>query len=630
MTSRLLTPLVFFAAAGLCIAGAWGAVVAVEQQAATDVGEALEEAGLGWAEVRADGLRVDLSGIAPDEAARFRAASVAGGVVDPERVIDRMDVATRDPAAPPRFSMEILRSGDGITLIGLVPAETDRQGLLDAISSGAEDVSVTDLLETASYPAPRGWAEAVTFGLDALELTERAKISVAADGLGVTTMAPDPAARDMLEVALRDAAPDGAALALDVKVPRPVLTPFLLRLVKTPEGAELNACAADTEVGRDAILAAARAAGTDGTEGCTLGMGVPSAAWPDAAERGIAALATLPSGTLTLTDLAMRIDAGPETEPATLESLADELRTDLPEEFSLVALAHPEEADAPELQPPDFVAIRNPEGQVTMEGRLGTALERDAVDSFARALFGLDHVGGEIDVAPGVPDGWSPRIFAALDALSLLAGGRAEVTEDIVRISGTTAMEEAETHIGEIVAARLGPEADTEIDVTYDARLDPELALPTPEECAAEINSILTLRQITFAPGSDEIDTASRESVDAIADILRQCEDVTMEVAGYTDSQGGEEMNRRLSQSRADALIAALMARRIVTAPLTAVGYGEEDPIADNSTPEGREANRRIEFRLLVDDAPAEDAAAEDAEEEDAAAAEADNDEAGQ
>ena len=71
-----------------------------------------------------------------------------------------------------------------------------------------------------------------------------------------------------------------------------------------------------------------------------------------------------------------------------------------------------------------------------------------------------------------------------------------------------------------------------------------------------------------------------------------------MEIAGYTDSQGREEMNLSLSQERADAVLTALMSRRILTSGITARGFGEADPIADNDTEEGREANRRIEFRF--------------------------------
>ena len=105
--------------------------------------------------------------------------------------------------------------------------------------------------------------------------------------------------------------------------------------------------------------------------------------------------------------------------------------------------------------------------------------------------------------------------------------------------------------------------------------------------------------KITFAPGSANIEASARDTVDAIAAIMKDCSDVRMEIAGYTDSQGREEMNLSLSQNRAQAVLNALLTRRILTTNLTAQGYGEVDPIADNGSEAGREANRRIEFRLL-------------------------------
>jgi OOP family OmpA-OmpF porin len=88
--------------------------------------------------------------------------------------------------------------------------------------------------------------------------------------------------------------------------------------------------------------------------------------------------------------------------------------------------------------------------------------------------------------------------------------------------------------------------------------------------------------------------------MDKIAEILQACGDIRLEVQGHTDSQGREEMNLSLSQARAESVLNELRARKVLTSGFTAKGYGEAQPIADNDTEEGREANRRIEFRLIV------------------------------
>jgi OOP family OmpA-OmpF porin len=121
--------------------------------------------------------------------------------------------------------------------------------------------------------------------------------------------------------------------------------------------------------------------------------------------------------------------------------------------------------------------------------------------------------------------------------------------------------------------------------------------------------------KIVFEPGSVEITEEAGEILDRMAEILPDCLHVPMEIGGHTDSQGREEMNLGLSQSRADAVLNGLLARGVLVSNLTARGYGETRPIADNDTEEGRERNRRIEFRLQ-DVVDARDAAEAEAEAE--------------
>ncbi len=150
-----------------------------------------------------------------------------------------------------------------------------------------------------------------------------------------------------------------------------------------------------------------------------------------------------------------------------------------------------------------------------------------------------------------------------------------------------------------ILSAQLGQAENFAIEVTYRAELDPVAGLPTPEECVNAINAILNARKLTFEPGSGDLDGEAFGTIDRIAEVLGDCQTVPMEIAGHTDSQGRETMNLQLSQQRADAVLNALLARRVLVGNLTAVGYGESEPIAENDTEEGRETNRRIEFTLI-------------------------------
>ena len=251
-------------AAVLAVAVAAFAVLQIERNSLSRVNGLLLSGGEEWADVQVDGLKVRLSGTAPDEATRFKALKLAGRVVDATRVIDDIEVAAADAIEAPRFSIEILRNDAGISLIGLVPAAMDRVVMAQTIAELAGGASVTDLLETADHPVPAGWVAALNYGLDALGQLPRSKISVASDRVEVTAIADSGPEKRLLEASLKRTAPQNIELMLDISAPRPVITPFTLRFLIDEEGARFDACSAHTEGGRAQILAAAAAAGLEG------------------------------------------------------------------------------------------------------------------------------------------------------------------------------------------------------------------------------------------------------------------------------------------------------------------------------------------------------------------------------
>ena len=117
--------------------------------------------------------------------------------------------------------------------------------------------------------------------------------------------------------------------------------------------------------------------------------------------------------------------------------------------------------------------------------------------------------------------------------------------------------------------------------------------------CFKKLDALLEKNKIRFEPGSDRVDLMGQELLDVIAKLLKTCQVMALEISGHTDSQGREEMNQSLSQSRATAVLQEIQRRRVSTSNFVARGYGESQPISKNDTQEGRETNRRIEFRLL-------------------------------
>ncbi|KNG94671.1 OmpA family protein [Pseudaestuariivita atlantica] len=617
LSSVLLTAGIFILAGALCVLAAVFAVRMVEDNSRLAVIRVLGEANINWADADTDGLQVFVIGTAPTEAARFRALSTAGTVVDAARVIDQMTIAEADDIAPPRFSIEILRNEAGISLIGLVPASTDRDELVNRVDRLTRGTTVSDLLESADFPTPDGWEAALDFSTLALQLLPRSKISVEAGQVSLTAMTDSAEARVRLEEELMRKLPGEVELELNLSAPRPVITPFTLRFVKDSDGARFDACSADEEDARDRILAAARRAGVPEDTTCTIGLGVPTRKWSEAAAKSIAATDELGGGTLTLSDADIALIALEGTDQALFDRVVGELENSLPDVFALKAVL-PKTPEASAEGPPEFLAILSPEGAVQLRGRVAGEIARQTVDSFAKARFGSTAVRTAARVDDTLPAEWSIRVLAGLEVLTHLNNGAVTVTPDEVAVRGITGSQTATADISRLLSEKLGEAQDFAIDVSYDKKLDPVLGLPTPEECEAQIADVMAETKITFQPGSADIDTGSETVMDEIAAILRRCEDIAFEIGGHSDNQGRDSMNLELSQARAETVLNELRDRRILTASFIAKGYGETTPIADNGTEEGREANRRIEFRLIAE-APAEDAddTAAAAEEED-------------
>jgi OOP family OmpA-OmpF porin len=593
-TSIVLT--VFALAAVASYATARQAASLIEAQSEIDIRTALDGSGLTWAEVEADGLQVIMAGQAPTEALRFEALSVAGSVVDPERLIDEIEVTPTEALAPPRFSAEILRNTSGVSVIGLIPEKTDRAALMGRLSS-VEELPVTDLLETADHPVPPGWEDALAFAMNAIILLPRAKASVDAGRVEITAIADSPEEKTEMEALLLRQAPPALRLEMNITAPRPVISPFTLRFVMDAEGARFDACTADTEEAEARIRAAAIAAGLSGTARCTVAMGVPTPQWAEGAEQAIASLARLGAGTVTFSDADVTLAAVEGTDPALFDEVVGELETGLPEVFVLNAvLPVPVETDS---DPAEFIATLSPEGMVQLRGRLADETMREVADSFAKAKFGSDAVHTAARVVPDLPADWSARVLSGIEALSLLDSGVVAVTEQSVALSGRSGDREAGEAAARLLVAKLGEDSAFEVDVAYVEALDPVAILPTPEECEQRLGTIVATKKINFEPGSATIDESALGILDQIADALQDCGTLRLEVQGHTDSQGREEMNLALSQARAESVLNELRARRVLTSSYIAKGYGEARPIADNGTEEGRETNRRIEFRLV-------------------------------
>ncbi len=238
-------------------------------------------------------------------------------------------------------------------------------------------------------------------------------------------------------------------------------------------------------------------------------------------------------------------------------------------------------------------------------GTSSTAADVGRIGSHRRDAAGGGRPGGSGPSSRGSRDGvpmwlwWSIGGLVVVIALSWVLS---EFGEDAPDSSGLTSG--ATTDSTDTVEEEPPPTTEsneptettvaTTIETTVDTADRPgEEEEEEPAE-QATINEELDLDPITFEVSS--ITTQGQDVLDQAADYLAANPDVTVEIAGHTDSDGDNATNLALSQARADAVKSYLEDKGIDGSRMTAIGYGEDQPIASNDTDEGKAQNRRIEF----------------------------------
>lgn len=119
------------------------------------------------------------------------------------------------------------------------------------------------------------------------------------------------------------------------------------------------------------------------------------------------------------------------------------------------------------------------------------------------------------------------------------------------------------------------------------------------EALQVDLNELLDDAIVEFETNSTVISAVGRELLDEVAAVLAEHPDIPVEIAGHADDRGDEQANYDLALRRAESVLAYLVGSGLDGGRFTVVSFGETQPVADNTTEEGRQQNRRIEFTAM-------------------------------
>jgi outer membrane protein OmpA-like peptidoglycan-associated protein len=191
------------------------------------------------------------------------------------------------------------------------------------------------------------------------------------------------------------------------------------------------------------------------------------------------------------------------------------------------------------------------------------------------------------------------------------AGGGAAVGAVIGAIAGNTAVGAA---IGTAVGAGTGAIIGKKMDK---AKKEAEAVKSAQVETITDANGLEAIKVtfdsgILFATNKADLNAASKASLTQFAEVLKENKDMDIAIFGHTDNTGTDAVNNPLSKNRAQSVSKFLKSQGVSSSQIKTIdGQGSKNPVADNSTAEGRKQNRRVEVYMYASEQMIKDANAE-------------------
>ena len=598
-SSIKLKYLIFGLAACVSVLAAMIFAIFIETISKNQLKSALEKAEYSWAKIDPDGLQLFIHGNAPTDSERIGAIEVARSIVAPKRLIDNIFVEDRTNTKQKVLNLKILKSMDRVLIIGTFPTEFgpfEFEEILKKRLSPSDDYDI--IADQTELVPPVNWEAITLYAVSLLDMIKIGKIETDGNQLLFEGIANDNRYKGNLKEYIKSRAPPNLPVEISLHQPRELISPFTFQVEIKNGLLKYSNCVVGDEKSKGQIIKMAKKLDALALEECLVGLGEPSPQWTKALEKAFSVSAQLVNAKVIFDNLNVSIILDHSFSKKEYSEIITSISNTFPPEFvlSLVKLSND---DNNNLSSNKVVATLSPEGLVKIVGPVSESFDEALIANFAKARFGSEQASTSLYNVASLPTGWGFRIIAGLEGLHELKNGILEITPNLIEIKGTTQQQFSSAKITKIIGDKIGYNQRLSIEIDYVARPEPVDNSLTAIQCIDKTNDVLQSRKINFEPSSDRVDLTGQKILDDIAKILFNCSDIILEIGGHTDSQGREQMNLSLSQARANAVLFELQRRRILTKNIVAKGYGETRPIASNGTEQGREQNRRIEFKHI-------------------------------
>ena len=474
--------------------------------------------------------------------------------------------------------------------------------------------------------------------LDQLAQLKNGEVTLSDRSVNIAGEASDqPTAVKAVE-ALRQAAKDykvTEAITYPKPAPAPV-SPYIIKIENTGSSIDVTGHVPN-DAARGQLMSAIRARfpNLNVRDALELASGEP-ASWLSCADAGLNELARLDKGGFTITDTKLAL-AGTTRDEALVEKIPGELRTTANRSCETSAEITYDAPPEPELV---WRAAYDGKSTLVIEGDVIDARTRAALVQAATRYFPNAQIQDRMRIVANRSVKWPVAAELGLKMLSLLRQGEAVLSHLELLVRGEAKDAAVQTTVREQITRGIpkGYAARDLIDVRSDSMIwaeqeakrkaaeqaakekaDAEAAAKQRSEAAAKLTvekqkrkeeastcqrmmrEVATSGTIMFDWASANLNSSSRPTLDKLAEVARACPTAKIEIEGHTDAEGTPERNKNLSERRARAVYDYLAKVGVGSERLSAVGYGETQPIAPNDTAANRAKNRRIEFTVTAE-----------------------------